>query len=416
MAAWWPQIVKIFIFAVPMFFALHFGAESVGDLMNSLPTWVTNALGATGKILPALGFAMTINVIGRPQFLPFFLGGFFLAEYSGLSGIPLALSGLFVSFLYYLILQASDNKEHTEEDAGAQAAVEADESGKKLLSKRDVNNLVLRWNVFCEMSNSFARLQSLAFCAAFIPVLKKLYGHDQEEFSAALTRHLMFFNTQGIWGSVIHGIVLAMEEQRALGAPIPIEAITGVKAGLMGPFAGIGDTIDWSTLRPLIFVLVLPLAEGGSFLAPIICLLLIGGITYTESFIFVNTGYRMGTQAALSILEGGAINKFISCASVLGMFMMGGLSASMVNVHTPAQIPTGENTVMAIQGDILDAVAPGLLTLVTVLLVYRYLRKGHSMMKATFWLLGIGLVFGSIGLIGDGGFLIKPIMDLTAAA
>ena len=71
MAFWWPQIIKIFIYAIPMFFALHFGAEAMGTLMNSLPTWITNALGITGKLLPALGFAMTINVIGRPQFLPF---------------------------------------------------------------------------------------------------------------------------------------------------------------------------------------------------------------------------------------------------------------------------------------------------------------------------------------------------------
>ena len=415
MAFWWPTIVKFFIFGVPMFLALYFGAEAVGSFMNSLPVWITNALGATGKLLPALGFAMTVNVIGRPQFLPFFLGGFFFAQYSGISGIPLALSGLFIAFLYYLILQASD-KEEDAVDAGTQAAVDADEKGKRLLSKKDVNNLVFRWNFYCEASNSFARLQSLAFCAAFVPILKKLYGNDQEEFSAALSRHLMFFNTEGIWGSVVHGIVIAMEEQRALGAPIPVEAITGVKAGLMGPFAGIGDTIDWSTLKPLFIMLVLPLAEGGSFLAPIIYAVLLIGVTYTESFIFVNTGYKMGTEAALSILEGGAINKFISCASVLGMFMMGGLSASMVSVYTTAQIPTGENTVMTIQGDILDAVAPGLLTLAAVLLVYKYLRSGHSMMKATFWLLGSGLVLGAVGIIGDGGFLIKPIMDVTAAA
>ena len=415
MAFWWPTIVKFFLFGIPMFFALYFGAEAVGTFMNSLPVWITNALSITGKLLPALGFAMTVNVIGRPQFLPFFLGGFFFAQYSGISGIPLALSGLFIAFLYYLILQASD-KEEDAADAGTQAAVEADEKGKHLLSKKDVNNLVFRWNFYCEASNSFARLQSLAFCAAFVPILKKLYGNDQEEFSAALNRHLMFFNTEGIWGSVVHGIVIAMEEQRALGAPIPIEAITGVKAGLMGPFAGIGDTIDWSTLKPLFIMLVLPLAEGGSFLAPIIYFVLLTGVTYAESFIFINTGYKMGTEAALTILEGGAVNKFISCASVLGMFMMGGLSASMVSVYTTAQIPTGEDTVMAIQGDILDAVAPGLLTLAAVLLVYKYLRSGHSMMKATFWLLGIGLVLGAVGIIGDGGFLIKPIMDLTAAA
>ena len=414
MAVWWPQIFKFFLFGIPMFFGLYFGAEAIGNLMNSLPVWITNALSATGEMLPALGFAMTVNVIGRPQFLPFFLGGFFLAQYSGLSGIPLALSGLFVAFMYYLILQASDKEEAVDE--GSQAAVEADKEGKKLLTKKDVNNLAWRWNVYCEMSNSFARLQSLAFCAAFIPVLKKLYGHDQEEFSAALSRHLMFFNTEGVWGSVIHGIVLAMEEQHAMGAPIPVEAITGIKAGLMGPFAGIGDTIDWSTIKPLMAMMCLPLAESGSFIAPIIYFVLVAGLLTAEEFFFTNTGYKLGTQAALTILEGGMVHKFISSASVLGMFMMGSLSASMVSVYTTAQIPTGEGTVMAIQGDILDAVAPGLLTLATVLLVYKYLRSGHSMMKATFWILAIGLVLGAVGIIGDGGFLIKPIMDLTAAA
>ena len=121
----------------------------------------------------------------------------------------------------------------------------------------------------------------------------------------------------------------------------------------------------------------------------------------------------MGTEAAVTILEGGMINKFISCASVLGMFMMGGLSASMVNVYTTVQIPTS-GTPMSVQADILDAVAPGLMMLATVLLVYKYLRNGHSMMKATFWLLGIGLVLGAIGILGDGGFLIQPLAASAA--
>ena len=132
-----------------------------------------------------------------------------------------------------------------------------------------------------------------------------------------------------------------------------------------------------------------------------------------ENFFFVSTGYKMGTEAALSILQGGMIQKFITCASVLGMFMMGGLSSSMVNMYTTVQIPTG-GTPMSIQADILDKVAPGLLTLATVLLVYKYLRSGKSMMKATFWLLGIGLVLGAIGIIGEGGLLLKPIAVAAA--
>ena len=407
MCLWWPVIMEFFVFAIPMFLALYFGAEAVGRIINNLPQWTTNALAITGKILPALGFAMTINVIGRPQFLPFFLGGFFLAQYSGIGGIPLALSGLFVAFLYYLILQAT-SQEDPAMDNGSREAIEADEQGRHLLTKRDVNNLVFRWQIMAEVPNSFARLQSLSFCAAFIPILKKLYGHDPEELSAALARHLTFFNTEGVWGSVVHGIVMAMEEQRALGAPVPTEAINGIKAGLMEPFAGIGDTINWSTMKPLLIMLVLPLAESGSFLAPIIYAVLLAGITIAENYFFVHIGYRMGTEAAVTILEGGMINKFISCASVLGMFMMGGLSASMVNVYTTVQIPTS-GTPMSVQTDILDAVAPGLMTLATVLLVYKYLRSGHSMMKATFWLLGIGLVLGAIGILGDGGFLLQPL-------
>ena len=99
MATWWTIIVKFFLFAIPMIIAIYFGAEAVGNFITQLPEWITNALNATGKLLPALGFAMTINVIGRPQFLPFFLGGFFFAQYSGISGIPLALSGLFLRTL-----------------------------------------------------------------------------------------------------------------------------------------------------------------------------------------------------------------------------------------------------------------------------------------------------------------------------
>ena len=119
-----------------------------------------------------------------------------------------------------------------------------------------------------------------------------------------------------------------------MGAPIPVEAITDIKASLMGPFAGIGDTIDWSTIKPLMAMMCLPLAESGSFIAPIIYFVLVAGLLTAEEFFFTNTGYKMGTQAALTILEGGMVHKFISCASVLGMFMMGSLSASMVSVYT----------------------------------------------------------------------------------
>ena len=71
--SWLPgglSLLSSSLFAIPMIIAIYFGAEAVGNFITQLPEWITNALNATGKLLPALGFAMTINVIGRPRFCP----------------------------------------------------------------------------------------------------------------------------------------------------------------------------------------------------------------------------------------------------------------------------------------------------------------------------------------------------------
>jgi mannose/fructose/N-acetylgalactosamine-specific phosphotransferase system component IID/mannose/fructose/N-acetylgalactosamine-specific phosphotransferase system component IIC len=401
------------LYMLPMTLAMMLGAEAIGNLMSNLPKWLTNALSATGGMLPALGFAMTIRVIGRPIFMPFYLGGFFLVQYTGIGGMFLAMIGLFFAFLYFLILDASKKDDENLADQSAAGAAALDENTKRLLTIKDCDRMFRRWFFYCEQSNSFSRLQSVAYCISFIPALKKLYGNDPEEYSAALQRHLMFFNTQGIWGSVIHGITLAMEEQRAMGAPIGADAITGIKSGLMGPFAGIGDTIDWSTLFPLFTILVLPLAEAGNIMGPILQFVLMTATLFIEGTIFSRTGFRLGTRAALNILQGSAINTFISVASVMGLFMMGGLSASMVKVVTPIYIPT-TGTPVQIQTDVLNKIAPGLLSLATVLGTFRFLQSGNSMTKATLVLLVIGLVAGAVGIIGAGGLVFQGYVPPAA--
>ncbi len=403
---WFCFLSKGVLYFFPMLLSIMLGAEAVGNLMANLPAWVTNALSAVGGMLPSLGFAMTIRVIGRPQFLPFFLGGFFLVQYTGIGGMFLAFIGLFFAFIYYLIMDASKKQDENLADQSEAGAVALDENSKRLLTKKDCYTMFRRWWWFCEQSNSFARLQSVAFCCAFIPALKKLYGNDPEEYSAALQRHLMFFNTQGIWGSVIHGIVLAMEEQRALGAPIDVAAITGIKAGLMGPFAGIGDTIDWATLMPLLHILFLPMSANGNAMGGILPVFLLFAITFTEGHIYSYTGFRLGTRAALNLLQGRTINTFISVASVLGLFMMGGLSASMVHVSTPLYIPTSGAPAL-IQSGILDKIAPGILPLAVVLGTYKFIMSGNSMTKATLLLTAIGLIAGAIGILGGGGLIFK---------
>ena len=114
---------------------------------------------------------------------------------------------------------------------------------EKLISEKDVRNAWLRYYMFCEVGISYERLQALSFCYSLIPIFKKIYP-DKEDMKAALQRHLVFYNTEAVFGSPINGIVIALEEQKANGEPIEDDAITGLKTGLMGPLAGVGDSID----------------------------------------------------------------------------------------------------------------------------------------------------------------------------
>lgn len=125
-----------------------------------------------------------------------------------------------------------------------------DKKQEKILNKKDITKAYIRWWWTAEISNSFERMQAVAVCATMGPILQKLYK-NKEDLVAALKRHLIFFNSQAIWGGLIHGTAIAMEEEKAMGQEIPDEVITGIKTGLMGPLAGIGDTLDWGTMQTL---------------------------------------------------------------------------------------------------------------------------------------------------------------------
>ena len=276
--------------------------------------------------------------------------------------------------------------------------MEMHEENKKILNGKDIKKSWFLWWFSCEVSNSFERLQSLSFCISMIPILKKLYK-KKEDLSMALKRHLQFFNTQCIWGGIVPGITIAMEEQKALGKDVPEEAITGIKAGLMGPFAGIGDTIDWATWFPIIIGFFIPLAKSGSWIggvAPIVIFAIIGII---EGYTIYNIGYKAGTNSATQMLESGWIQQLIIGASILGLFMMGGLAASYVIVSTPIFITT-DTAKISLQTDILDKILPGILQLLVVGGVYMYLEKiKRNYTNAMVLILVVGLVLGSLGIL-----------------
>lgn len=243
----------------------------------------------------------------------------------------------------------------------------------KKLSKREVNKAFWIYQLGCEESNSYERLQSLIFCASMIPAIKKLYADDKEEQKKALKRHLTFFNTEGSIGSSIQGITLAMEEEKANGADISGSAITSIKTGLMGPLAGIGDSVIWSALMPIIISIFIPMAKSGNPLGGLLPLIIYTAITMYISYFLIHRCYTVGRSSIIDLLQNGLIKEVIYGANVLGM-MMGALSASYVTVTTPLKIHVPGGSTIVLQ-TILDSMLKGLLPLAAVLLIYWYMQK-----------------------------------------
>lgn len=206
----------------------------------------------------------------------------------------------------------------------------------KKLTKKDITKSMWIYYAGAELSNSYERLQSLVFCASMTPILKKLYSTD-EELSEALKRHLVFFNTEGILGAIIQGIVISMEEQKSNGENITDDAITGIKTGLMGPVAGMGDAIIWAAVMPIIFSIFLPFASNGSALGGIMPLILYPLLTIIISYYLIHNGYKLGKKSIVSLLHGGKMKNIIFTANVIGLTMMGALSASYVTLSTPLE-------------------------------------------------------------------------------
>jgi D-glucosaminate-specific PTS system IID component len=264
----------------------------------------------------------------------------------------------------------------TTSEAYEQAA-ENGQTPQGVITKKDLLKSYLWWHGFAETSLNFERLQALAYCNAMIDILKKLYP-DKEDFSRALQRHLAMYNTEANWGAIVNGITIALEEgastQDTESQEQTTELVTGLKAGLMGPLAGIGDTLDFGTLRPIVMGICIPFVMGGSVFAALVPLIYQVVYMFFCGKALLGIGYRKGKESIMDILHSGKIQRIIDGFGMFGLLMMGALSATYVKVTTPLIIATDGGNSIAIQ-EMLDKIAPGLLSIAVVFAIYLYISK-----------------------------------------
>ncbi len=146
------------------------------------------------------------------------------------------------------------------------------EEKKYSLDKKTIG-AVKRRTPFLQGSWNYERMQNGGYAYLMIPAIKKLYPNKDDQI-AALKRHMEFFNTHPYVAAPVVGVTLALEEERANGAPVDDQTIQGVKIGMMGPLAGVGDPVFWFTVRPLLAAMGASLAMDGNILGPILFLVI----------------------------------------------------------------------------------------------------------------------------------------------
>ena len=260
----------------------------------------------------------------------------------------------------------------------------------------------LRSNLF-QGSWNFERMQALGFCFSMVPAIRRLYPENNDARKQAIKRHLEFFNTQPFVAAPILGVTLALEEQRANGAEIDDGAINGIKVGLMGPLAGVGDPIFWGTVRPVFAALGAGIAMSGSLLGPLLFFILFNLVRLATRYYGVAYGYSKGLDIVKD-MGGGFLQKLTEGASILGLFVMGALVNKWTHVNIPMVVSritdqTGKEHVTTVQ-TILDQLMPGLVPLLLTFACMWLLRKKVNPLWIIVGFFVIGIAGYACGLLG----------------
>lgn len=267
----------------------------------------------------------------------------------------------------------------------------ADGRGGIDISSSTLRKVFFRWYLFGQANWNYEKMQGAGYCYAMMPVLKEVYGDDDDAMQKAVSNHLQFFNSSPQATPGILGINCAVEPKLGLSG---IDAIASLKAGLMGPFAGIGDSLFGVVLQTVFGGIAAYQALAGS---PFGCILYlaVGIAMMAVRWALFRIGYTQGEKAVDTITE--HLQPITESASVLGLTVVGAMITTTIGISVSSTFTLGDLE-MSVQ-DTLNGILPGMLPLIAVISVYALLsRKGMTSNKAIFIVVIAGLILGATGI------------------
>lgn len=254
------------------------------------------------------------------------------------------------------------------------------------------------WNIAMFASSDPIVQYARGLALSIKPGLDIWLKDDPEEYRQTFMRHCEeFFNTNFTMQPLISGVVLAMEKERALHKEIDSETISSVKASLMGPTAGIGDSLFFNCLRVIVAGIAINLSAGGNILGPLFFIVFYAGTRMLCAWLFLNAGYKYGATFVTKAFASGLMNIVTEAACTVGAIMVGALIATNVKINI-AFAPNLFGAVVEFQA-ILDEILPGVLSLVAMYLAYKSLKKGMSPIVLIFVIIGICILLSLLGIV-----------------
>jgi len=272
---------------------------------------------------------------------------------------------------------------------------------KSLIPKAALIKAWFIWETFPQTCYNYERMMGQVVAHMFSAIINFLYKDNPAKRKEVMKREIEFFNVHIEFGACILGMAGALAEPKAMGEEIPDEFITNLKTSLMGPLAGMGDTIWQGVVIPILLAVCIDLTRSGSgnIWGAIIYAVVIIAAAYGLSYWNFMFGYKAGSEAIMDFLEKGILNKLIKGASIMGCMVMGGLVVNYVKASCGLKVVSSTST-YDIQTSFLDAICPSILPLAVTMLVYYLMNKRRwSSLKIIGLIVVIGVVGGVTGIL-----------------
>ncbi len=403
---------------VAMGFILGFGAafqvKGLERLVGAIPQWLTEGLGTAGKILPAVGFAVILSAMARWDTIPFLALGYVMAAYLKLPVLAVALASAALSWIAYgkrPIAEGPekggeedgnwgegqrgkpDDKSRVDESFGAESFGRERLGGPRIPEpelRRLSKKTALR-AYFLQNGYNYGNYEGLSYANIMFPAFCRICANEAQ-LRRELKDSMGYCSVNPNFLPILTSIHLA-----ALNRGIPGRGTRDIRLALMGPLAGVGDSLVQFCLAPVFSTIGAAMAQEGLILGPVVFLLGMNGLLLAMKLSSEKVGYRLGASLAERLK--GSMDPLSGAARMVGAAVIAGLAANCVDLRLDLALAGVQGEVLEVQG-FLDMLLPGALPVAYMGILFYLIRKRkwgtHSLVAMT---LVLGVLLKTAGIL-----------------